>query len=188
MAEIATIARPYAEAVFRMAREQRTLDAWSDVLGRMAQAADAASGLIGHPNVSAGQLEDLFRAAAVGEAGGSMNAEVGNSVANSVANFVRLLVENGRLSCLPEIAGQFEALKRQDSGIQEAAIYSAFPMDDAQAQSIKALLEDRFRTPLRMSVTVAPELIGGIKAVVGDQVLDTSVRGKLDAMAVALNS
>lgn len=179
MAEIATIARPYAEAAFRLARERRTLDAWSDVLGRMAQVADAARGLIGHPNVTAGQIEDLFRAAC-----GDLDAEAGNSV----ANFVRLLIENGRLACLPEIAGQFEALKRQDSGIQDAAIYSAFPMGDAQVQSLKTALEGRFHTPLNISVTVMPELIGGIRAVVGDQVLDTSVRGKLDAMAVALSS
>ena len=175
MAEIATIARPYAEAAFRLARERGRLSEWSEILNCMAKVADAARALIGHPNVAAREIESLF-----GSVCGGTDDEAGN--------LLRLLIENGRLSCLPEIAEQFEALKRQDSGIQEAAIYSAFPMDDAQAQSIKALLEDRFRTPLRISVTVAPELIGGIKAVVGDQVLDTSVRGKLDAMAVALNS
>ncbi|MDP2811192.1 MAG: F0F1 ATP synthase subunit delta [Rhodocyclaceae bacterium] len=175
MAEIATIARPYAEAAFRLAREQGRLADWSDVLGRMAQVADAARPLIGHPNVADDALEDLFRSAC-----GDMDVEAGN--------FLKLLIENDRLTCLSEIAEQFEALKRQDSGIKEAAIHSAFPMDDAQAQSLKALLENRFQTPLKISVVVTPELIGGIKAVVGDQVLDTSVRGKLDAMAVALNS
>lgn len=175
MAEIATIARPYAEAAFRLARERGRLAEWSETVGGMAQVADMAGALIGHPNVPAREIESLFDSAC-----GAMDVEAGN--------LLRLLIENGRLPCLPEIARQFEELRRQDSGIREASIESAFPLDEAQVSFLKTLLEERFRTPLKVSVTVAPGLIGGIKAVVGDQVLDTSVRGKLDTMAVALNS
>lgn len=177
MAELATIARPYAEAAFRLAREQNALAAWSDALGRLAQvAADPeAAKLIGHPNVAATQVEALFKAAA-----GSDSTELGS--------FIHVLAENDRLTCLPDIAGQFEDMKRDNEGVRDAVIHSAFPLDDAQVANLKTLLEARFGSRLQLSVVVEAELIGGVKAVVGDQVLDTSVRGKLDAMRTALNS
>ena len=175
MAEIATIARPYAEASFRLARERQALPAWSDALASLARLASdpQASALIGNPNVAPAQVEDLFRTA------GGSGAEMGS--------FIHVLCENGRLSCLPEISAQFDAMKRSDEGVKEGVIHSAFALDDAQVQSLKALLETRFGR-LQLSVVVNPELIGGIKAVVGDQVLDTSVSVKLEAMRVALNS
>lgn len=178
MAEIATIARPYAEAAFRLARERQALANWSDALGRLAQvAADPeAAALIGNPNVPAAQVEDLFRAAS----GAGADDELGN--------FIRLLADNARLACLPEVARQFEDMKRGEEGVKDAVIHSAFPLDDAQMQNLKALLEARFASRLQLSVTVEPGLIGGIKVVVGDQVLDTSVRSKLAAMRAALNS
>jgi len=175
MAEIATIARPYAEAAFRLARERQALAAWSTALGRLSQvAADPAAGaLIGNPNVAAAQVEDLFRAA------GGSDAEV--------ATFIHLLAENGRLACLPAIAEQFETMKQGEEGVREGIVYSAFPMDDGQLAGLRQLLEKRFGA-LQLSVAVEPQLIGGVKVVVGDQVLDTSVSGKLEAMRTALNS
>lgn len=175
MAELATIARPYAEAAFRLARERQALAAWSDALGRLAQVADdpAAGALIGNPNVAAAQVEDLFRAA------GGADAELGN--------FIHLLADNGRLACLPAIAVQFQAMKQGEEGVKDGVIHSAFPMDDAQVANLRKLLEKRFG-PLQLSVVVEPGLIGGVKVVVGDQVLDTSVSGKLEAMRTALNS
>jgi F-type H+-transporting ATPase subunit delta len=175
MAEIATIARPYAEAAFRLARERQVLSAWSDALGRMAQIADdpQAGALIGNPNIAPAQVEDLFRTV------GGTDVEIGN--------LVHLLAENGRLASLPEIAIQFETLKRGEEGVKEGIIYSAFPLADAQLRDLKNLLEIRFGR-LLLSVTVEPALIGGVKVVVGDQVLDTSVSGKLASMRTALNS
>lgn len=176
MAEIATLARPYAEAAFRLGRETGTLAAWSGQLARLAIAADEAAGLIGNPKVTADQLEDIFSAAG------------GDGYSGEVANFVRLLASNGRLGCLSEIAVQFEAMKQGVEGVKEAVIHSAFPLGAAQVDDLRALLEKRFQSRLQVTVVDAPELIGGIRAVVGDQVLDTSVRSKLDAMRVALNS
>jgi F-type H+-transporting ATPase subunit delta len=175
MAEIATIARPYAEAAFRLARERQALPAWSDALGRMAQVAEdpRAGALIGNPNIAPAQVEDLFRAA------GGPDAEVGN--------FVHLLAENGRLACLSEIAAQFQTLKQGEEGVKEGVIHSAFPLDEVQLHDLKTLLEGRFGR-LQLSVVVEPALIGGVKVVVGDQVLDTSVSGKLASMRTALNS
>lgn len=175
MAEIATIARPYAEAAFRLAQQRQALPAWSEALERLAQVAgDAQAGaLIGNPNVASGQIEDLFRAV------GGKDAEVGS--------FVHLLAQNGRLACLPEIAAQFHTMKQADEGVREGVVHSAFPLSDNQLRDLKTLLEGRFGR-LQLSVNVDPTLIGGVKVVVGDQVLDTSVSGKLAAMRAALNS
>ncbi len=175
MAEIATIARPYAEAAFRLARQKQELPAWSTALARLAQVADdpQASSLIGNPNVASKQVEDLFRAV------GGNDAEMGN--------LIHLLVENHRLACLPEIAAQFQTMKQGEEGVKEGIVHSAFPLDDAQLRDLKSLLEARFGR-LQLSVNVDPALIGGVKVVVGDQVLDTSVSGKLAAMRAALNS
>lgn len=175
MAETATIARPYAEAAFRLAQERQALPAWSDALGRLAQVASdpEAAALIGNPNVAPIQVEGLFRAA------GGDTAEVGN--------FVHVLAENGRLGCLPDIAAQFQTMKQGEEGVKEGVVHSAYPLDDGQLRDLKALLESRFGR-LQLSVRVESELIGGVKVVVGDQVLDTSVSGKLAAMRAALNS
>ena len=175
MAELATIARPYAEAAFRLARERQALPAWSEALGRLAQvAADpAASSLIGNPNIAAADVEDLFRSAGNGGA--------------ELANLIHLLSANGRLTCLPEIASQFDNMKRGEEGVKEGVIYSAFPLDVQQQQALTGLLESRFGR-LQLSIVVDSELIGGVKVVVGDQVLDTSVSGKLATMRAALNS
>jgi F-type H+-transporting ATPase subunit delta len=175
MAEIATIARPYAEAAFRLARQRQALPSWSEALVRLAQVAEdpQAGALIGNPNVAARQIEDLFRTV------GGKDAEVGS--------FIHLLAENGRLSCLPEIAAQFNTMKQAEEGVREGVVHSAFPLDENQLRDLKALLEGRFGR-LQLSVHVDPALIGGVKVVVGDQVLDTSVSGKLAAMRAALNS
>lgn len=175
MAEIATIARPYAEAAFRLARERQALGSWADALDRLAQVAGDArvDALISNPNVPADQVDGLFRATA------GADAELGS--------FVSLLVENRRLACLPEIAAQFQTMKQGEDGVKEGVVHSAYPLDDAQLRDLQALLEKRFGR-LELSVQVDATLIGGVKVVVGDQVLDTSVSGKLAAMRAALNS
>jgi F-type H+-transporting ATPase subunit delta len=175
MAEIATIARPYAEAAFRLALQRQALPVWSEALGRLAQVAEdpQASALIGNPNVASSQVEDLFRSV------GGKDAEIGS--------FVRLLAENGRLTCLPEIAVQFHTMKQVEEGVREGVVHSAFPLDEKQLRDLKTQLEGRFGR-LQLSVQVDPTLIGGVKVIVGDQVLDTSVSGKLAAMRAALNS
>lgn len=178
MAESVTIARPYAEALFRTAKESGKQAAWSGSLALLAQVAanPEARAVIGHPNVSAAQLVDLFRSAC------------GSAVDAELSNFIQLLADNDRLAYLPEIAGLFETYKRNEEGIQEAEIISAFAIDDQQVKALTPQLESHFKTKLQTTVTIDPELIGGIKVVVGDRMLDVSVRGKLDAMATALNN
>jgi F-type H+-transporting ATPase subunit delta len=175
MAEIATIARPYAEAVFKVADGEGKLAAWADVLDRLAAvAANPAIGeLLGDPNVTPDQLYGVIAGAA-----GDLPAEA--------QNLVRVLIENGRVAVLPEVRDLFVELKHQREGVVDAAIESAFPLDDAQLATLVGELETRFKRKVKPQVAVDQDLIGGVKVVVGDEVIDGSVRGKLAAMAAAL--
>ncbi len=177
MAESVTIARPYAEAVFRMAKEAGTQGLWSERLARqaiIAQDGDMAT-VMGNPRLSVEQVADLFISLS-----GDNDATFGN--------FIRTLAENRRLALLPEISRLFELAKSQEEGVREAVVYSAFPIDDTQVAALLQQLEGHFNTRLTGRVVVDPALIGGVRVAVGDQVLDASVRGKLNAMAVALNN
>jgi F-type H+-transporting ATPase subunit delta len=177
MAEVATIARPYAEAAFSLADSTGKLAEWSSVLGQMAQvAADpVVRKLIDDPHMGAERLYGLFMSLAQGNMFGEAQ------------NFVRLLIENHRVALLPEIHAQFETLKNQREGVVEAEIATAFSLDQAQLASLVADLERRFKRKINPRVTVDPELIGGVRIAVGDEVIDGSVRGKLAAMAAGLS-
>lgn len=177
MAETSTIARPYAEAVFKLADQGGSLSAWSEMLDTLAQVAGNADMqlCIGNPNLTRGQLAGLFLSTAKG-----LNEEG--------RNLVQVLAENSRLAVLPQIREQFEVLKHEREGVLEARIVSAFPIDDTQKSALVADLERKFQRRIEASVAVDPELIGGVQVVVGDQVIDGSVRARLAAMAVALKS
>jgi F-type H+-transporting ATPase subunit delta len=176
MAELATLARPYAEAVFKLADESSKLGDWSGWLRTLARVAANADmqACIGNPQLSAGQLFELVLAACKSE----LSAEA--------KNFVQLLVRNRRLELAPEISDQFEALKLEREGVVDADIESAFPLDDAQLASLVADLERRFRRKVSPRVRVDRELLGGVRVTVGDEVIDGSVRSKLAAMATAI--
>lgn len=176
MAEVTTIARPYAEALFRLADEGGALAAWSASLGEMAEVAGNPDVrvIIGNPGITARQLTDLFLSLCRDATG------------EQVRNLVALLVDNGRLGLLPQIREQFEALKAQREGMVEAEIVSAFPLDDAQTASLVADLERKFSRKVQAAVSVDLALIGGVRIVVGDEVIDASIQGKLANMAVAL--
>lgn len=175
MAELATIARPYAEALFRVAKSGN-LPAWSDLVSEMAQVAahPDVKALAHNPNVTDRQIADTFLAVLKSP----LNAEA--------KNFIGMLVENGRVSLLPEIGEQFHVLKNAQEGAADAEIFSAFPLSDAQVKELVSTLEKKFGRKLNPSVTVDSSLIGGVRVVVGDEVLDTSVRAKLQQMHVAL--
>ena len=177
MAETVTIARPYAEAVFSLAREQGALAQWSDRLAALANFAGNAevAAVIDNPNVRQEQLVELFSAA-------SGKADDG------LTNLLKLLAQNDRLTALPEIAGLYETMKRAEEGTRDGEIVSAFAMSDAQVREVTPELEKHFKCKLNLTVSVDETLIGGIVVTVGDQTLDASVRGKLAAMAVALKN
>ncbi|HMW52604.1 MAG TPA: F0F1 ATP synthase subunit delta [Rhodocyclaceae bacterium] len=178
MAENVTIARPYAEAAFQLASAGNALGPWSEALDRLAGiAADPQMrDCISDPKLQPQQLAGLF----LDVAGSGLTAEQ--------QNYVRVLVDNERLQVLPEIRDLFVALKNEHEGVKEANIVSAFPMDEATLKALVADLEARFKARLNVSVSVDPELIGGVKIAVGDEVIDASVRGKLANMAAALKN
>ncbi len=177
MAELATIARPYAEALFRVA-QGGNLQAWSQTVADMAAVAALAEvkELASNPRLTDAQIADTFLAA------------LNSSVSPEAKNLVAALVENGRLALLPEIAEQFKLLVNQQQGSADAEITSAFPMEAPQVADLVSALEKKFGRKLNPSVNVDPSLIGGVRVVVGDEVLDTSVRAKLQQMQSVLAS
>ena len=177
MAENVTIARPYADAAFKLARGADALGPWSDALDRVAAvAADPIMRTcINDPKLSADQLVKLV-------------LDVCGSLSDEQQSFIRVLVDNERLQVLPEIRDLFVARKNEHEGVLEADIASAFPLDDATLASLKADLEARFKARLNVQVHIDPELIGGVRIAVGDEVIDASVRGKLANMAAALKN
>ena len=178
MAESVTIARPYAQGVFRLACESGKLDRWSARLDRLvAIASDAQmSEIIGNPKLSSGQVADLFL---------SLSGESNDS---ELTGFVHLLADNERFAVLPEIRTLFEEFKSAEEGVREALITSAYPIDAPQLAALTTELEAHFGGRLQPRVEVDAALIGGIRIAVGDEILDASVRGKLDAMAALLKN
>jgi F-type H+-transporting ATPase subunit delta len=175
MAENLTLARPYAEAVFELARERNALAPWQETLGRLAAIAkdERMRDLFSDPKVSPDQLTQLF-------------VDVAGGLTDEQKNFVRALVDNERLMVLPEIYELFTELKNRHEGVKHAHITSAFPLDDAALKQLVTDLAPHFKGKLQTTVSVDPELIGGVRIAVGDEVIDASVRGKLASMATAL--
>ncbi len=179
MAELSTIARPYAEALFAAVRsDQQALESWSALLSEMAQVAglhDVREAL-NDPRLNTGQRIELF------------SGLIQTQLDDKARNFIELLVSNQRILLLPQIAEQFEFLKHQLEGSAEALISSAFPLDETQVSDLLAGLEKKFGLKLKPNVTVDPDLIGGVRVVVGDQVLDTSVQARLASMRDTLTA
>ena len=181
MAELATLARPYAEAAFQVAVKGDLKQASAEMDALAAVAANAQLRQFADaPKSGAQQVYDLI------------TGVVGNPTAvplsNASKNLLRTVIDNGRLSVLPEIATQFHALVSERSGVSDAIVYSAFPIEPAQLADVITALETRFKRKLNATVQVQPDLIGGIRVVVGDEVLDTSVKARLEQMKAALTA
>jgi len=176
MAELATIARPYAEALFKATSADLNAAAvWVEALQAIAQNTQLQQ-FADNPNVTKAQVFDVI----------SGVAKV--ALPEMAQNFLRTVIDNGRLSALPEIAEQFRVLKNAQGGSSDAVVYSAFAIDSAALVDLAATLEQRFARKLNVSVELQPELIGGIRVVVGDEVLDTSVKARLEQMKMALTA
>jgi F-type H+-transporting ATPase subunit delta len=178
VAEPVTIARPYAEAAFRLADAQGKLTEWSATLANLSAvvADERVRAAIGDPNFPAAKVAGLV----IGVLSGKLSGEA--------ENFVRVLAENGRLEVLGEIRAQYEALKNDREGTVEAEVYSAFEMDAAQVADLVARLEKKTGRKVKARVSVDQALIGGVKIVIGDQVIDGSARAQLAALENALKA
>jgi len=180
MAELATIARPYAEALFKAATAGAGMDLagtadWVDELAAIA-ANPQLRQLADSPKVTADQVFAVVTG-------------VARSVLSDTAkNFLRTVIDNGRLEALPEVAAQFRALVNRRSGSSDAVVHSAFAMDATALAEVGSALEKRFGRKLNLTVQLDQSLIGGIRVVVGDEVLDTSVKARLEQMKAALTA
>lgn len=177
MAELATLARPYAEALFQSipANDYAPVSAQLAALSQLA-ADDGLRAFADNPRVTPDQVFGVVTSATKTEFG------------DRVRNLLRAVIENGRLVALPEIARQFQALANAQSGSSDATVYSAFAISDAELAPLVQTLEKRFGRKLNATVVLQPELIGGVRVVVGDEVLDTSVKARLEQMKSALTA
>ena len=179
MAELATIARPYAEALFKTAGIDATvLKEQLATLSALASNPDLRQ-LADSPQVSSTQVFDVIAGVAMSQ---------GLSFDKRIVNLLSAIIDNGRLSALPAIAAQYQALVNASSGVSDAIIHSAYPIDAGQMPEVVAALEKRFDRKLNPKVQIDPSLIGGIRVVVGDEVLDTSVQARLAQMKLALTA
>lgn len=177
MAELATIARPYAEALVDAAPKAEAAVWVAQVQALAAVAAnEQLLQFASHPKAQPAQVVELLTSVA------KVNPVAG------VRNLLDAVIENGRLEALPEIAAQAHALVNAGTGVSDATVYSAFPIAPAQLDELRATLEKRFGRKLAVAVELEPSLIGGVRVVVGDEVLDTSVQARLERMKVALTS
>lgn len=179
MAEIATIARPYAEALMK-ASAGGDAAALAAEVGALAQvAADPTMRQFADdPKAQVAQVIDVLTAVA--------KTPSGATPGDAARNLLRTVIENGRFAALSEIARQFQSLVDAKSGTSQATVESAFAIDAAQIAELKAVMERRFLRNLDLNVVVKPELIGGVRVIVGDEVLDTSIRARLERMKAAL--
>lgn len=175
MAEPSTIARPYAVALFQSsaAADGTQLVAQLDALAGIAGDAGLRQ-FASDPKVSDEQVFNLVSGIA------------GSDLSPKLKNLLNVVIDNGRLAVLPEIASQFRTLVNDRGGISDAHIVSAFPLDATQQAALAKVLEKRFGRQLTTSVSVDESLIGGVRVTVGDEVLDTSVAGRLEQMRIAL--
>lgn len=178
MAELATLARPYAEAYFQVATEHGDTASAGEQLAALAAVAanPAMRSFADRPKVGAAQVFDVITSVAVNEFG------------DPARNLLKTVIDNGRLDVLPEISTQFHALVAEHSGVADAVVYSAFPIGADALADLVATLEKRFARKLDATVVVQPELIGGVRVVVGDEVLDTSIKARLERMKAALTA
>ncbi|KAF1048935.1 F0F1 ATP synthase subunit delta [Xylophilus sp.] len=181
MAELATIARPYADALFQASTAQGASSdlagtvAWVEELGAIA-ADPALRQFADNPKVTPDQVFDVFSGVAR------------SALPDAARNFLRTVIDNGRIAALPEVAAQFRALVNARSGSSDAVVYSAFPIEGDALADLKASLEKRFGRTLNVTVRPDDALIAGVRVVVGDEVLDTSVKARLEQLQAALTA
>ncbi len=175
MAELATLARPYAEALFQVAVKSDLQQVGAQVEALAAVTADPQlRQFADNPKVAPEQVIAIIDAV--------LQAPMGDIV----RNLLSAVLANGRLTVLPAIAEQFHLLVNERTGVADAQVFSAFAIDAEQLATVVLSLEKRFGRKLNASVQIEPDLIGGIRVVVGDEVLDTSVKARLEQMKVAL--
>lgn len=176
MSESATLARPYAEAVFKTAKESNLSAKWSDMLAFLSAVVKDSnmSAIINNPRVGSERLVQLLLDICQGQ----LNQEG--------ANFLKLLVENNRLLLLPAITKLYEEYKAEDEGYVDVEVLTAYPLTKEEQKQFASSLEKKLNKRVHMKIDVDKSLIGGIRVRAGDKVIDGSIRGRLQQLAKRL--
>ncbi|HPE60809.1 MAG: F0F1 ATP synthase subunit delta [Thiothrix sp.] len=176
MSELTTAARPYAKAVFELARDSGTLPAWSEQLAAMSAvvASEGSSALLSNPKLSSTQKVDV-----IGEI-------IGDKLTADGRNLLAALGENDRFSLLPDMTVIFEQLRAAQEGVMEVEVVSAMGMSDQQQNTIAAALQKRLGREIKMVTRIDPSLLGGAIIRAGDLVIDGSIQSRLNSMKAAL--
>ena len=177
MAEITTIARPYAHAAFEFAQEQNALSEWSDSLAFVAAVVmnESMAELIQNPRLKWGELVQVIIDVCA------------DRIDDEGRNFLRLMAKNRRLFAIPAIAVEFERLRAEAEMSIEAELIAAMPVDDVTLQKISKALQGKLNRKVKLTCRIDDSLMGGAVIRAGDLVIDGSVRGQLDKLATALN-
>ena len=179
MAELATIARPYARAAFKHALASNALKAWGDVLG-------TASKVVSDPRVAQALSAPTHGRPGAAELVAGIVSAAGTTLDQGARNFLMLLGENHRLDALPQIAVQFEALRAEAENTIDVEVVTAMALTDGQKAQLKAALGSRFKREVRLHESVDPTLIGGAVIHAGDLVIDGSLKGRLARLATQM--
>lgn len=176
MSELATSARPYAVAVFKRAKETGTMQNWSQSLAFMAAVTSNGdiSGVVDNPKIGKPSISELL-----------LNI-CQDHIDKEAANFLKLLVQNGRLSLLSTIAKLFEGYKAEHEGYVDVQVTTAFELSEESFKGLAENLEKSLGKKINMNVAVDKSLIGGVLVRAGDQVIDGSIRGRLQHMQKTL--
>ncbi len=176
MTELATLARPYAEAAFKRAKETGSSQAWADslqFLSVVVQDADLAA-IVNNPKIGSDRLLQLLLDICA------------DKLSDEAKNLLKLLVQNGKLKLLPNISVLYEEYKANDEGYVNVDLCSAYALTKAEQNKYVAMLEKYLNKKVNATVTVDKSLIGGIRAKAGDKVIDGSVSGQLHQLAKRL--
>lgn len=179
MAELSTIARPYADALFDAARANVPAAVqWQDAIDTLAAlvADPSVASLLSNPQLSDARRFELLSGLCKQPLGGP------------IGELLKLIIENGRLAALPEVAAQFRERLNASEGVADCIIESAFALSDDDLTSLLSALRRKFPFHLKPEVRINPQLIGGVRVTVGDRVLDSSVRARLEAMQARLTA
>ncbi len=176
MAELLTLARPYARAAFESARETSSINDWSDRLGMLAVISSEPKILdqLNNPSLSTSNHITL------------LTEVIGETLPQGIANFLNILSVNSRLPLLPAIFGLFEEYKADIQKIIDVDIFSAFDFDEKHLEKLSDRLSRHLEREVNLRKHIDPSLMGGILIRAGDTVIDGSIKGRLAMLAEAM--
>ena len=178
MSELLTQSRPYAEAVFDIAKEEQALDDWVNDLSLVVSTMqnDAVKTLINSPDLSQRKKAEIFASLFEGE------------ISSKVANFVLVIGQANRINLLESVLESFKRLVASEKNQKNVTVASSYALDQDQLEKIEQALQKRTGSEINISTYLDKSLIGGIKISYEDQVIDLSLKNKLEALKAQLRN